>query len=88
MGQCYENEQIKSQAAAIRCYTRAVDSGDREGTFSVRINHVLEQQHAQGQPSCRPRSACCLSWWQAQCQNKAVSMSRCACLLCDCSCGV
>ena len=31
MGQCYENEQIKSKAAAIRCYTRAVDSGDREG---------------------------------------------------------
>ena len=35
MGQCYENEQIKSQAAAIRCYTRAVDSGDREGTHSL-----------------------------------------------------
>ena len=34
MGQCYENEQIKSKSAAIRCFRRAVDSGDREGGFN------------------------------------------------------
>ena len=32
MGQCYEHEQLNMAAAAIRCYHRAHDSGDREGT--------------------------------------------------------
>ena len=37
MGQCYENDQLQSvdkdkmEVAAIRCYRRAVQNGDREG---------------------------------------------------------
>ena len=45
MGQCYENEQIKSKAAAIRCYTRAVDSGDREGAHVLPL--IIEQTGCQ-----------------------------------------
>ena len=59
MGQCYENEQIKSQAAAIRCYTRAVDSGDREGTAP--LTNTPENASVQCHPSCRCQPACYLS---------------------------
>ena len=31
MGQCYENEQLGMDAAAIRCYRRALVNQDREG---------------------------------------------------------
>ena len=32
MGQCYAHEQLAMDEAAIRCYQRAHDSDDREGT--------------------------------------------------------
>ena len=31
MGQCYENEQLAMDTAAIRCYRRALVNQDREG---------------------------------------------------------
>ena len=31
MGQCYENDQLGMDAAAIRCYRRALVNQDREG---------------------------------------------------------
>ena len=31
MGQCYESEQLGLDAAAIRCYRRALVNQDREG---------------------------------------------------------
>ena len=31
MGQCYENEQLGMEAAAIRCYRRALVNQDPEG---------------------------------------------------------
>ena len=31
MGQCYEHEQLAMTDAAIRCYHRAQNAGDREG---------------------------------------------------------
>ena len=31
MGQCYEHEQLAMADAAIRCYHRAQNAGDREG---------------------------------------------------------
>ncbi len=35
VGQCYAHEQLGMDEAAIRCYQRAHDSDDREGTHSA-----------------------------------------------------
>ena len=48
MGQCYEHEQIRSKAGAIRCFRRAVDSGDREG----RTTKVLHSSQLRGLQAC------------------------------------
>ena len=31
LGQCYENEQLGCSSAALRCFRRALETGDREG---------------------------------------------------------
>jgi anaphase-promoting complex subunit 8 len=50
MGQCYENEQLGMQEAAIRCYRRAVSYEDREGIALhklARLHQQLEQVRVQ-----------------------------------------
>lgn len=51
MGQCYENEQLGMDTAAIRCYRRALVNQDREGIavqklvgVLTRLWHCLEAQ--------------------------------------------
>ncbi len=47
MGQCYENDQLQSvdkdkmEVAAIRCYRRAVQNGDREGIALHKLVHIV-----------------------------------------------
>lgn len=62
MGQCYENEALGADEAAVRCYRRAHLSGDREGAAPC--------AHTCTVPACACRDkdiaiSCCLS----ACQN-------------------
>lgn len=47
MGQCYENDQLQSvdkdkmEVAAIRCYRRAVQNGDREGIALHKLVNIV-----------------------------------------------
>ncbi|EIE22594.1 TPR-like protein [Coccomyxa subellipsoidea C-169] len=43
MGQCYEHEQLSMAPAAIRCYHRAHDSGDREGIALHKLARCYER---------------------------------------------
>lgn len=58
MGQCYEHEQLNMTPAAIRCYHRAHDSGDREGAPSppAPIDLILHPPLLH-MPRCTGRSA-------------------------------
>ena len=42
MGQCYENEQLAMDTAAIRCYRRALVNQDREGIAVHKLVRVRD----------------------------------------------